>query len=100
MQVAGGKYGTALQVASFHGAFDIVTLLLENGADPNVEGAELLWSGIHVDILPAGGEYGTALQAAVAAGEQHYIKLPIIMSILSLLLKKGAAPNIGGGNLY
>jgi ankyrin repeat protein len=86
-------------LASFHGALDFVTLLLENGADPNVEGAELLRSGIHVDILPAGGEYGTALQAAVATEEEH-IEVPVILSILSLLLKKGADPNIGGGNLY
>jgi hypothetical protein len=41
----GGEYGTALQAASFLGILEIVTLLLDNGADPTVEGAELLLPG-------------------------------------------------------
>jgi ankyrin repeat protein len=44
----GGKYGNALQAASFRGNEAIVKLLLENGAEVNAEG----------------GEYGNALQAA------------------------------------
>jgi ankyrin repeat protein len=36
---AGGEYGTALQAASHQGNQEIVTLLLEKGADPNVQGA-------------------------------------------------------------
>jgi ankyrin repeat protein len=35
----GNKGGTVLQTASFQGDLEIVTLLLEKGVDPNVEGA-------------------------------------------------------------
>jgi hypothetical protein len=38
MVLAGGDYGPALQAASACANWDIVTLLLENGADPNVAG--------------------------------------------------------------
>jgi hypothetical protein len=38
MVPAGGKYGTALQAASFQGKLEIVGLLLDRGADPNVQG--------------------------------------------------------------
>ena len=37
-----GEYGTALHAASIGGNLEIVKLLLENGADPNVEGASLV----------------------------------------------------------
>jgi ankyrin repeat protein len=35
----GGEYGTALQAASRKGNLDIVKLLLEKQADPNIQGA-------------------------------------------------------------
>jgi hypothetical protein len=35
----GGKYGTALQAASYSGNQHTVKLLLERGADPNAGGA-------------------------------------------------------------
>jgi ankyrin repeat protein len=34
----GGAYGTALQAASVAGNIEIVELLLEKGANPNIEG--------------------------------------------------------------
>jgi ankyrin repeat protein len=37
----GGKYGTAIQAATFSGNLDTVRLLLESGSDPNVQGASL-----------------------------------------------------------
>jgi ankyrin repeat protein len=38
MVPAGGVYGTALQAASFEGHQEIATMLLEKGANPNVQG--------------------------------------------------------------
>jgi ankyrin repeat protein len=34
----GGKYGTALQIAVNQKSWNIVQLLLEKGANPNIEG--------------------------------------------------------------
>ena len=44
----GGRYGNALQAASRYGHFDLVQLLLNNGAAANAQG----------------GEYGNAIKAA------------------------------------
>ncbi|KAJ7445595.1 ankyrin repeat-containing domain protein [Mycena latifolia] len=61
----GGKYGSALQAASFEGYMEVVCLLLKNGADVNA----------------GGGEYGSALQAASYGG---------CTEVVQLLLKNGA----------
>jgi ankyrin repeat protein len=42
MSIAGGEYGTALQVASFTGYLEVVKLLLEKGADVNVQGTSFV----------------------------------------------------------
>jgi ankyrin repeat protein len=42
MVPAGGKYGTALQAASYRGKLEIVALLLEKGTNPNVQGARFV----------------------------------------------------------
>jgi hypothetical protein len=39
---AGGKYGTALQAASYTGKLEVVALLLEKGADPNAQCASFM----------------------------------------------------------
>jgi ankyrin repeat protein len=39
MVSVGGEYGTALQAVSYQGHLEIVMLLLDKGADPNVQGA-------------------------------------------------------------
>ncbi|KAF5348197.1 hypothetical protein D9758_014661 [Tetrapyrgos nigripes] len=57
----GDRYGTALQVASYHGNVDIVQLLLENGADANAQG----------------GEYDNALQAASYRGDVDIVFIRI-----------------------
>jgi ankyrin repeat protein len=44
MLPSGGKYGTALQAASYKGKLEVVALLLEQGADSNIQGAELFSS--------------------------------------------------------
>jgi ankyrin repeat protein len=48
-----GKYGFPLQAAAYSGENKVVSLLIDRGAIPNLEG----------------GYYGTALQAAICAGE-------------------------------
>ena len=64
----GGRYGNALQAASFSGHNEIVRVLLEKGADINAQG----------------GYYGNVLQAASYNGHDQ---------IVQLLLEKGADIN-------
>jgi ankyrin repeat protein len=89
---AGGKYGTALQAASSMGFLDAVELLLEMGADPNVQGASFVILRMFTDMVSAGGRYGTALQAASGADLPGHLKL------VKLLLEKGADPNVQGAS--
>ena len=64
----GGKYGNALQAASYRGHMAVVQLLLDKGADVNAQGVK----------------YGNTLQAALSEGH---------MTIVQLLLAKGADVN-------
>ena len=103
----GGRFGNALQVASYEGHEAIVNLLLENGAEVNAEGGEygnalqaasyrgnevivklLLENGAEVNA--DGGEYGNALQAACATYEGNE-------AIVKLLLENGAEVKEDGG---
>lgn len=69
----GGRYGTALQAASYHQAnMLILQHLLDHGANVNAQG----------------GKYGTALQAASRIGNIHNVLF---------LLGKGAEVNAQGG---
>jgi Ankyrin repeats (3 copies)/Ankyrin repeat len=68
----GGKFGTALQAASYAGHDIIVQQLLEKGADINAQG----------------GKYGNALQAASYGGHDQ---------IVQRLLEKDADVNAQGG---
>jgi ankyrin repeat protein len=101
----GGKYGTALQAACFHGHQAVVELLLSSGADVNAQGGyygnalqaacldghqaivELLLSS-GADLNAQGGYYGNALQAASSEGHQ---------AVVELLLSNGADVNVQGG---
>lgn len=67
-----GKYGSALQAASFRGHEDVVKILLKEGADVNAQA----------------GLYATALQAASSHGHE---------SIVRLLLDQDAKINAEGG---
>ncbi|KAG8800519.1 hypothetical protein FRC18_007998, partial [Serendipita sp. 400] len=100
-----GPYGTAVTVASWRGFEPIARLLLENGADIDVQGGYfgnslqaasskgyeeivrlLFENGANVNTQ--GGAYGSALQAASSKGYKQ---------IACLLLEKGANVNIQGG---
>uniref|UniRef100_A0A0D2YEN9 NACHT domain-containing protein n=1 Tax=Fusarium oxysporum (strain Fo5176) TaxID=660025 RepID=A0A0D2YEN9_FUSOF len=99
------KYGNALQAASFNGNLRVVQLLLDNGADVNVEGGEygnalpaassrghlevvqlLLNNG--ADVNAEDYRYGNALQAASLESD---------LEVMQLLLDKGADVNAQGG---
>ncbi|KAJ6574280.1 hypothetical protein B0H19DRAFT_844193, partial [Mycena capillaripes] len=56
-----GHYGSALQAASAGGHKDIVQLLIENGAEVNMQD----------------GQFGGALQAASADGHKDIVQLLI-----------------------
>ncbi|KAF5343939.1 hypothetical protein D9758_012147 [Tetrapyrgos nigripes] len=108
VKVEGYECVTALQVVSFHGNEDIVKILLDKGADPNIQGENVgnmgqpfgqLYIKKHKEIVKLllekgaspnvqGGEYGTALQAASYWGYKEIVKL---------LLDKGADPNVQSG---
>ncbi|ESK84176.1 multiple ankyrin repeats single kh domain [Moniliophthora roreri MCA 2997] len=99
---------TALQLASYKGDSELVSVLLDHGAKPDVKGdkygkaLEAALQAEKLDIMKLlvekgrntteisiqGGEYGTALQAVSYEGN---------LEIVKLLLEKGAAPNVEGG---
>jgi ankyrin repeat protein len=64
----GGRYGSALQAASFRGHKAVVQQLLDKGADCNIQG----------------GRYGNTLQAASLRGHE---------AVVQLLLDKGVNVN-------
>jgi ankyrin repeat protein len=89
-----GKFGTALQAACFNGDERTTHILLNNGADPNIQGGQfgtplqaacfggfenivrlLLDNGANVSIEK--GLYGTALQAAAFRGQENLVRLLI-----------------------
>ncbi|GKU06983.1 unnamed protein product [Fusarium langsethiae] len=101
----GGKYGNALQAASFNGNRDVVQLLLDKEADVNTQGGyygnslQAASSRGHRDVMQLllnkgadvnaqGGEYGNALQAASFKGN---------LEVVQLLLDEGADINAQGG---
>jgi ankyrin repeat protein len=72
VNVQGGRFGYALEAASYWGHDMIVDFLVKKGADVNAQG----------------GEYGNALQAASSWGHE---------AIVGLLVENGADVNVQGG---
>ena len=106
VNMAGGRYGSALTSASAGGHKEVVQILIENGADVNIAGGYygsvlgsasarghkevvqiLLENGADVNI--AGGRYGSALGSASARGPKE---------VVQILLENGADVNIAGGH--
>ncbi|KAF8451222.1 hypothetical protein BGX38DRAFT_1269487 [Terfezia claveryi] len=107
---SGGRYGTALCTAATWGKLEMVTLLLDRGADINLTSggtygtalcAAAAWGKLEMvtllldrgaDInLTSDGEFGTALCAAAAIGE---------LIIATLLLDRGADINLTSCGIY
>jgi ankyrin repeat protein len=101
----GGRYGNALQAASWGGHEQIVKTLLDKGADVNAQAGRYgnalqaaSWGGHEqiiktlldkgADVNAQGGDYGNALQAASWGGHEQVVKT---------LLDKGADVNAQAG---
>ena len=101
----GGRYGNALQVASYSGHEDVVQVLLNNGADINAQGGHFgnalqaaAYSGYkdivqvlidnRADVSAQGGDFGSALQAASYSEYDD---------IVQVLIDNGADVNTQGG---
>ncbi|KAK6342278.1 hypothetical protein TWF730_001754 [Orbilia blumenaviensis] len=102
----GSEYGNALTAAAFDGTLEIVTMLLDGGADVNSPNGWALQTAaeqghLHiVELLIERGAnvnacldedkfaLGTALQAACEAGQGD---------VVASLIKHGADPNLGAG---
>jgi hypothetical protein len=105
INVQGGRYGNALQAASYEGHEKIIQLLLNENASVNAQGGHFgsalqasssrghekivqLLLDKDADVNAQGGEYGSALQAASSGGHEK---------IVQLLLDKDADVNAQGG---
>jgi ankyrin repeat protein len=105
VNVRTGSHGFAITAAAYTGHEAVVRLLLDEGADVNVQGryfgtalqaASLIGHEVIVrllldrgaDVNVQGGLYGTALQAASLIGHEVIVRL---------LLDRGADINIQGG---
>ncbi|KAL8801160.1 MAG: hypothetical protein Q9182_004665 [Xanthomendoza sp. 2 TL-2023] len=104
----GGYYGTPLNAAVARGETQIMKVLLERGADPNVRGNKLGFSALqlaclyncqeafnllldHNPNINAHGPYGTPLQAAAYSGAK-----PLVRE----LLHRGADLKVSGQGRY
>ncbi|KAI5842141.1 hypothetical protein DFP73DRAFT_498411 [Morchella snyderi] len=79
VNLCGGRYGTALQAASYRGHNKIVKTLLMHNADVNI----------------TGGSFGTALQAAAAYVGGHHDSTK--NDTVKILIENGANINAQGG---
>ncbi|KAH9478134.1 hypothetical protein JR316_0008587 [Psilocybe cubensis] len=103
-----GKYGAALQEASYMGHNLVIKTLIQHGADINVVGGKYATAlqaasymgytwlvkillQYNADVNIVGGQYGTALQAASYMG--HIL-------VVETLLQHGSDVNIVGGMYY
>ncbi|KAL3488651.1 hypothetical protein BJX62DRAFT_253118 [Aspergillus germanicus] len=102
----GGRFGNALQAASYGGHEKVMQLLLDRGAEVNAQGGDLgnalqaASCGGHekvvqllldqgAEVNAQGGDFGNALQAASYGGHEK---------VVQLLLGQGAEVNAQGGH--
>ena len=87
----GGYYGTPLNAATVRHELDIMKVLLDKGADPNIRGNKNGWTALqlaclysrreafnilieHNPDINAHGPYGTPLQAAAYSGDKPLVR--------------------------
>ncbi|MCJ1224601.1 hypothetical protein MMC12_001246 [Toensbergia leucococca] len=98
-------FGTPLQVAASRGHYDIVLLLLEEGADANYgEGPRAIdreREAKYIDLLY---HLGTPLQAASAAGHENIVKLLLMseykVTTSTLIFEKAIYQAASHGHLH
>ncbi|MGE3273641.1 MAG: ankyrin repeat domain-containing protein [Vicinamibacterales bacterium] len=87
-QPTGGDHTSPLLVATINGRFDMARMLLERGADPNLaaeNGATPLYAAINVQWAP---------KAAYPQPRAHLNQKTDYLTLMKLLLEKGADPNV------
>ena len=80
LNAQGGRYGNALQTASYQGHEQVVSLLLDGGA-ASIEGHEQVVSLLlerGADVNAQGGECSNALQAASDGGHEKVVEMPTV----------------------
>ncbi|KAM0719563.1 hypothetical protein Q7P37_003693 [Cladosporium fusiforme] len=90
IEAEGGPYGNALQAASFSGHEEVVQILMDAGADINIQ-RRRVWQRTTSGIIQwprEGGSYGNALQAASLGGHE---------AVIRILMDAGADVNAQGG---
>ncbi|KAI4266916.1 MAG: hypothetical protein L6R38_008481, partial [Xanthoria sp. 2 TBL-2021] len=104
----GGYYGTPLNAAAARNEPEIMEILLDEGADPNIRAFNILLE--HDPDVNAHEPYGTPLQAAAYSGAKHLVRKLLHLGddlksaaiqaredVVRFLIKHGADVHVKGG---